>query len=138
MLLKLPETLNGRQTHADHGEDIILKVLFDTLRVDKPSYLDVGAFDPFHISNTALLYATGSRGINVEANPKLMEAFRQHRPEDKNVNCAIGPKRHPGRTLYIPENPGLSSLCRELVDDPVETIDVPTWNMRDIINGRAG
>ena len=133
--MALAETLNGRQTRADHGEDVILKVLFDALDVAKPSYLDVGAYDPFHISNTVLLYDTGSRGINVDANPKLMDAFRKHRPEDVNLNCAVGPRRLPSRRLYVHENPGLSSLVRELVDNPVETLDVPTWTVSDILIG---
>jgi FkbM family methyltransferase len=136
--VKLPETLNGKQTHADHGEDVILKVLFDTLGVEKPSYLDVGAFDPFHISNTVLLYDTGSSGINVEANPQLIDAFYKHRPRDINLNCAIGPERQPSRLLYVSENPGLSSFHRELVEELVETIEVPTWTIRDILDGHAG
>jgi FkbM family methyltransferase len=134
---QLPEPLTGKRTHADHGEDVILKVLFDTLRVDKPSYLDVGAFDPFHINNTVLLYDTGSRGVNVEANPRLMEAFYTHRPEDLNINCIVGPERQPHRSLYIPENPGLSSLHRELVDEPFEVITVPTWTIPDILVGHT-
>lgn len=131
------DTLNGHRTTADHGEDVILKVLFDTLGILKPSYLDVGAFDPFHISNTALLYATGSRGINVEANAELLEMFRKYRPEDVNLNCAVGPERVASRTLYVSENPGLSSLRKDLVDDLIETLEVPTWTIQDILDGHA-
>jgi FkbM family methyltransferase len=133
----LPETLNGKPTLADHGEDIILKVLFDTLEVATPTYLDVGAFDPFHISNTALLYATGSRGINIEANAQLMPAFHEHRPEDLNLNCAIGPERLAERRFYLSKNPGLSSFHKELVDEPDGFVDVPTWTIGDVLDGHA-
>ena len=124
-----PSPLTGTVTHGDHAEDVILKVMFDVLGIERPSYIDIGAFDPFHMSNTVLLYDTGSRGINVDANPKLMGAFRKHRPEDVNLNCAVGPQRLPSRRLYVHENPGLSSLVPELVDFPVETLDVPTWTI---------
>lgn len=138
MTAVMGETLNGNRTTADHGEDVILKVLFDGLGNYKPSYLDIGAFDPFHISNTALLYATGSRGINVEANPSLIGAFQKYRPEDLNLNCAVGPERCGSRTLYVSENPGLSSLRQEFVEELVGEIEVPTWTIRDILDGHAG
>jgi FkbM family methyltransferase len=135
----LPPPLMGMVTHADHGEDVIIKVIFDMLGVEKPSYLDVGAFDPFIISNTALLYARGSRGINIEPNPKLMGAFMKHRPGDLNLNCAVGTERLAARTLYIGENPGLASFHREHAGDRVlEEIDVPTWTITDILVGHRG
>lgn len=131
----LPPPLTGATTHADHGEDIILRVMFDTLGMPRPFYVDIGAFDPYHINNTAALYASGARGINVEPNPKLMGAFDKHRPHDLNLNCAVGPKRQATRTLYIDDNPGLSSFHRELVENLVEEIQVPTWTIPDILIG---
>jgi FkbM family methyltransferase len=131
----LPPPLTGATTHAEHGEDIILKVMFDRLGMPRPRYLDIGAFDPYHINNTAALYASGARGINVEANPELMKAFHRHRPEDLNLNCAVGPERLAARRLYVDENPGLSSFHRELVEHPVAEIQVPTWTIPDILIG---
>lgn len=133
----IADPLTGHKTCADHGEDVILKVAFDTLGIYKPSYLDIGAFDPFHINNTALLYATGSRGINVEANPKLVHAFHKFRPEDINLWCAIGPKRCDSLRLFIDENPGLSSMRQELVEHLVEIVDVPVWTIRHILDDHA-
>ena len=81
----------GPITYAQHGDDLFIINLFELMAIENPSYLDIGANHPFIISNTALLYKRGSRGINVEANPNLMQAFYDHRPEDVNVNLGIAP-----------------------------------------------
>ncbi len=85
--------LFGDRTYAQHGDDLVLACIFWKLHIEKPSYLSLGAHHPFHLSNTALFYERGSRGINVEANSDLMGEFAKHRPEDINVNVAVGPER---------------------------------------------
>jgi FkbM family methyltransferase len=44
------------------------------------------------LSNTAVLYLNGSKGINVEPNPLGIEAFKKYRPKDINLNVGIGLK----------------------------------------------
>lgn len=74
--------------------------LFWIMGIKKPSYIDIGAHHPFNISNTALLYSRGSRGVNVEANPNLMQEFVSHRPDDVNVSLGVGVE--PGfKTFYM-------------------------------------
>lgn len=80
----------GPTTYAQHGDDLMLINIFEMLEIDKPSYIDVGAHHPINISNTKLLYDRGSRGVNIEANPKLIEEFNKHRPHDTNINVGIG------------------------------------------------
>jgi FkbM family methyltransferase len=84
-----PDQRFGHITYSQNGEDLLILNLFEQLGIDKPSYLDLGAHHPINISNTALLYQRRSRGVNIEANPYLMEAFRIHRPEDINVNVGV-------------------------------------------------
>ena len=84
-----PHQKFGPTTYSQHGEDLFLMNLIQLLGLNKPSYLDLGAHHPVHISNTALLYQNGSRGVNVEANQLLMAEFYKQRPEDKNINCAV-------------------------------------------------
>lgn len=86
-----PDQRWGHVSYAQHGDDLFLINIFELLGIDKPSYLDIGAHHPTRISNTALLYQRGSRGVNVEANPKLFELFCDQRPGDINVNHGIGP-----------------------------------------------
>jgi FkbM family methyltransferase len=79
-------------SYAQFGEDMILLNLFHQLGIERPSYLDVGAHHPLNCSNTALLYARGSRGLCVEANPNLIQAFRDLRPGDVKLNIGVGPQ----------------------------------------------
>lgn len=80
----------GPTTYAQHGDDLMLLNLFELFGVSTPSYLDIGAHDPTTLSNTRLLYEKGSRGVNVEANPILIERFHSFRPHDINLNVGIG------------------------------------------------
>lgn len=84
-----PDQKFGNITYSQNGEDLVILNLFDQLGIAKPSYLDLGAHHPSRISNTKLMYERGSRGVNVEANPFLIEQFKRDRPLDKNVNMGV-------------------------------------------------
>jgi FkbM family methyltransferase len=75
---------------SQSGEDLIVKYIFDNIGIYKPTYMDIGAHHPYFISNTALFYKNGCRGINVEPDPALFKAFLKYRKEDKNLNIGIG------------------------------------------------
>lgn len=95
-----PDQVYGPSTYAQHGDDLIILNIFDAMEIERPSYIDIGAHHPVNISNTALLYKRGSRGVNVEANPNLIEAFHQLRPDDVNLNCGVSDQ--PGSmTFYM-------------------------------------
>jgi FkbM family methyltransferase len=97
------------------GEDLIVRHLFDDLKIPTPTYLDIGAHHPFFLSNTALLHLSGSRGITVEPDPSLFSAFQEHRPDAKNLN--IGVASAAGElTFYRLSAPGLSSFSSEFVE----------------------
>lgn len=81
----------GDRTYAQSGEDLAVLNIFKQLRVERPTYLDIGAHHPFNLSNTALLYARGSRGINVDASAEAIALFNEHRSEDINVCVGVGP-----------------------------------------------
>ena len=87
-----PDQTLGNITYAQHGEDIVLHNLFNQLHIQFPNYLDIGAHHPTRISNTALMYEHGSRGVNVEANPHLIDAFLDLRPDDVTINAAVADK----------------------------------------------
>ncbi|HVU80081.1 MAG TPA: FkbM family methyltransferase [Candidatus Paceibacterota bacterium] len=104
--------LDYRKSYAQNGEDILIDFIFRALKTQHPSYIDIGAHDPIHKSNTALFYRRGSRGINVEANPLLFKRFLRKRPGDINLNIGIAPQ---SGTLdfYVMNNPGLSTFSKE-------------------------
>src|SRR5271169_435695 len=81
--------IRSQKSFSQSGEDIIVRQLFKLRGINNPSYLDIGANDPFRINNTARFYKKGSRGINVEANPMLIKRFEKFRPHDINLNVGI-------------------------------------------------
>lgn len=135
----------GAKTYAQHGDDLMLVNIFELLKVDKPSYLDLGAHHPVTISNTCLLYERGSRGINVEANPYLMPLFEKYRPEDKNLNFGVYPIRTKGKfPFYLrDEKSGMNTMCldtfREMHGDrPIqETMMIETRTPKQIVDEYA-
>ncbi len=95
--------------YAQHYDDFMILNLFQLIGIEKPSYLDLGAHHPTHLSNTAMLYEAGSRGVNVEANPELIQALKKGRPEDKNVCIGVHPVAGT-HTFHEFECTGLSSF----------------------------
>jgi len=53
------------------------------------TYVDVGAHHPWRFSNTYWFYRHGWSGLNIDATPGSMDAFRRTRPRDRNVEAAV-------------------------------------------------
>jgi FkbM family methyltransferase len=95
---------------SQEGEDILLQRLFG----DRNSglFVDIGAHHPKRFSNTYALYARGWRGINVDATPGSMEAFKKSRPEDRNLECGVG-NSEGELPFYEFEEPALNTFSRQ-------------------------
>lgn len=125
-----PDQRFGGVTHAQHGDDIVIRCIFDNLGIDNPSYLDIGAHHPTHISNTKLFYDAGSSGINVEANPYLFQKFMVERPRDINLNFGVGKEAGFLNFYMVDEYSGRNSFDYETVAAFVA--DYPEFSIRDI------
>jgi len=80
-----------QQTYAQLGEDICIVHYLERRRDGR--YVDVGCHHPFRFSNTALLHTKfGWSGVNIDADARAIEAFCAARPDDVNLNLAVGPK----------------------------------------------
>ncbi|MGQ0739159.1 MAG: FkbM family methyltransferase [Bacteroidota bacterium] len=79
----------SRISYSQNGEDVIIKDLFSSLGIRQPTYLDIGANDPFLISNTYLSYSKGSKGVCVEPNLYLFNKFKRNRKRDTCINAGI-------------------------------------------------
>jgi FkbM family methyltransferase len=82
-----------RKSWSQCGEDLILRYLFDLLRIARPSYIDIGAHHPWYYNNTYLFYRQGARGVNVEPDPALHAGLLRGRRHDINLNIGIGSKQ---------------------------------------------
>ena len=114
VMIRLFEKIIGkkyRKSYSQCGEDILINYIFSLRGIKNPSYLDIGANDPFFLSNTAMLYSKGSRGINVEANPTLLDKFKRLRNRDVNVNVGISDKAEE-LEFYIMSDNTLSTFMK--------------------------
>lgn len=137
-----PDQWYGCKTYSQHGEDLVFLNIFKLIGVDKISWLDVGAHHPTRISNTALLYERGHRGINVEANPNLLEAFKTERPEDTNLQVGAGDEPGELNFYLIDKFSGRNSFSKHAAVEFVrahpefkitEIIKIPVLTVREIL-----
>lgn len=98
-------------SYSQEGEDMILKRIFENKK--DGFYVDVGAFHPIRFSNTLYFYRKGWRGINIEANPEIIELFNKFRPRDININVGVG-KETKELTYFMFNEPALNTFDEEL------------------------
>lgn len=80
--------LRARRSWSQTGEDLLV---LDAVGASSTGYyVDVGAFHPRLGSNTKLLYDRGWRGMNLDARPGSMRAFRRWRRRDINLEVGVG------------------------------------------------
>jgi FkbM family methyltransferase len=109
---------DARLSFSQQGEDLVLyHVLHDYLRLDAPTYLDIGAADPVRANNTYLLHTTGSRGVLVEPNPTFAAKLRAYRPNDRVVEAGVGVSDVAAADYYVIQGqPELNTFSAEQVE----------------------
>jgi FkbM family methyltransferase len=75
-------------SYAQNFEDVMLRRALQD--IEAGFYVDIGAGDPDIDSVTRWFYQNGWRGINVEPDPRYFGRLEERRPEDTNVQCAVG------------------------------------------------
>jgi FkbM family methyltransferase len=112
------------KSYSQYLEDLVLFILlFD---IKEGFYIDVGAFEPSSLSVTKAFHLRGWKGINIEPQQKRIQQFEKHRPNDINLQIAVGPNEG-NVTFYIKEaastiNPNYSSLAKEIVNLTMDTM----------------
>jgi FkbM family methyltransferase len=106
---------NALPSFSQVGEDIIVNYLFQALRIQNPTYLDIGTNLPVTGNNTYFFYNRGSRGVCIEPDPELFQLIRRHRPKDKVYNAGIGLYGSTNGDLYIFPHPytGWNTFSKE-------------------------
>ncbi|MFO0849759.1 MAG: FkbM family methyltransferase [Gemmataceae bacterium] len=143
---RLPQ--GTKLSFAQNGEDLILESLLGLLKLDKPTYLDVGAFHPTVGSNTYLFYRAGGRGVLVEPNPDLAPHLRGVRPGDVLLTAGIGIDATPAADYYrmsVPQNNTFDKEQAERLDrDPganckiEQVVKMPLLNVNAVIAEHFG
>jgi FkbM family methyltransferase len=92
----------GQISFAQSGEDLICWHLLNyVFRIEKPTYLDVGAHHPTHFSNSYFFSKRRCYGVMIEPDPTLHALIRQKRPKDICLNCGIGKERASQAEFFI-------------------------------------
>jgi len=93
LLLQLDKRI--KQHHSDaalsfsqSGEDMVIRSLNRSKR--NGFFVDIGAHHPMRFSNTFYFYLEGWTGINVDPIPGVMNIFNKLRPDDINLEIAVG------------------------------------------------
>jgi FkbM family methyltransferase len=101
-----------QKSYSQCGEDMILAFIFyKALKIKKPTYLDIGAYDPYEDSNTAIFYKNGSKGINVEPSSERYKKIAEKRKRDINLNLGVSNKEG-FADFYIVSSEKMSTLVK--------------------------
>ncbi len=130
-----------QRTYSQLGEDLIIRHIFDALKVENPSYLDIGAHHPIYLSNTHLLYKNGSSGVCVEPDPILYQQIKATRKRDICLNIGIGIDTTNQADFFVVEPSVLNTFSKEEAERSERSgnlkikkiIKVPLLNVNKII-----
>jgi FkbM family methyltransferase len=94
-------TLKAKASYSQAGEDLIIQYLFDSLKIEKPAYLEIGTNQPLLCNNTYNFYVKGCYGVCVEPDKKMIDFIKAKRPDDILLNIGIGVKDNPEAAFYL-------------------------------------
>jgi FkbM family methyltransferase len=125
--------------YSQDGEDMVLRRLLEGRA--QGFYVDVGAHHPCRFSNTFYFYRRGWRGINIDANPNAIDAFRRERASDINLCLGIGDVSW-SLSFHFFNEPALNtfdaSLAAERTKLPgyrlIEVRDIPVRRLDDVLS----
>lgn len=109
-----------KNSYSQCGEDLIMDFYCKSMaRRPILSYLDIGAHHPFWINNTAIFYEQGVRGVCVDPSEDSRNLFREMRPHDLFLKAAVGAETEKGGTLYVMDEPALTTMNKAEADSYV-------------------
>jgi FkbM family methyltransferase len=135
-------------SYAQNGEDLVVESLFRLLRIDRPTYLDIGAYEPVVCSNTYFFYRKGGRGVLVEPNVDLTPRLKHERPRDAVLTAGIGVGETTELDYYVFSLPQLNTFDKaraETIEAEsagrvrlLRTVKMPLLNINRVIAEHLG
>ncbi len=140
---------HGTVSYSQMGEDVIAcGVLAEAMRIEKPTYVDIGAADPIDANNTYLAHVRGGHGVLVEPNPAYQERLHRERPRDVIVSAGVGVTDATEADYYLIRNaPMRNTFSRDDVEylrkqrghDVVErVVRIPLISINHLIERHLG
>ncbi len=105
---------NQIKYYSGNGEDYLLWQFFEFKK--DGLYLDVGAFDGIHFSNTYSFELQGWKGVCVEPNPFFFSYLTQNRRASICLHCACVSDNTKSETTLFCEEMGLLSTTNKTPD----------------------
>ena len=121
---------SARLSFAQCGEDVLISFLVEALGIRSGTYIDIGANDPRHFSNSYLFYRKGWTGICVEPQSHLCDEIRRLRPRDAVANCGLGLQS--GKLNFFEISPNTLSTFDAEVAKRYEAVGHRIVNEREI------
>lgn len=122
-----------KKSYAQCGEDILMDLALSALKIDKPTYIDVGANHPILNSNTYLFYHRGGRGVCVEPNPALWRVLKRERPYDTCLNAGVAASAQKSADFYVMSSTPLGTFSAEEAKKYVEDKHYGHQEIREVI-----
>lgn len=109
-----PETVDeyGIISYSQEGEDVVLRRFVG----EHGFYVDIGAHHPKRFSNSYFFYKLGWRGINIDADPDLIQQFESVRPRDINIATGVGAASDE-LTFYVFNEKAVNTFIKEVAED---------------------
>lgn len=134
-----PSSGYGTMSFSQEGEDLVLMRFLENK--DNGFYIDIGAHHPFRFSNTYLFYQKGWSGINIDAMPGSMDAFKIFRPRDIDLEIPVSFNKQMLK-YYSFNEPALNTFSEEEAKKKnrlrdykiIETIEMETYPLADILD----
>lgn len=143
-----PQLPPHQPSFSQCGEDLIVWYIFNELGVEKPTFIDIGAYHPYTINNTYLMYTRGCRGVLVEPNVDMTAVLKKERPEDKTLAIGIGLSATTEADYYRMNEPSWNTFDKDMADHYVkvsggekkilEVVKVPLVNVNEVIAKHHG
>jgi FkbM family methyltransferase len=114
----------GLISYAQNFEDVMLWRALG--QIERGFYVDAGAWSPDADSVTKLFSERGWRGINIEPNPELFAELAERRPNDVNLNLAVG-AREGLAIIHLVKNGG--SGLSTMRDDYAQLRQAQGWEI---------
>lgn len=93
--------LNAKASYSQAGEDTIIEYLFESIKINKPSYLEIGTNQPKICNNTYNFYLKGCKGVCIEPDVSMISSIKKARPHDTILNIGISKETSSNASFYL-------------------------------------
>ena len=92
---------SSRVSFSECGEDIILETILSMAKIDRFTWIDVGANHPVKANDFFRAYLNGLQGLSVDPLPELTHLYRKFRKREVFLTAAVSPEEC---KLYLARN----------------------------------